>query len=286
MENVVELKLVDGCEEGEGRGLKAGEEGEEHRPGGRCHEERRDGIVRDRRVGSYEEILASIPVPIADGRYGLPVAREILAEYWLFVAQTNRRPTRREFAARVPRWRECFRNFRDLEETTGVVYEKTKKGKKRRDGRLARVKWGERCGLPLFGRSMALEPVNEQGVVLLFGEMAKELGFVIERVGTGYPDCIAARKVGGEWKTVRIEFEFVSSRFDHDPKGCDLVVCWEDDWEECPVEVLALAERARRRSAELGARSAERGTCGTGLLGLFRPGAGGRRIERTGGEGR
>ena len=39
---------------------------------------------------------------------------------------------------------------------------------------------------------------------------------------------------------MRIEFEFVSSRFDHDPSGCDLVVCWEDDWKGCPVEGLEL----------------------------------------------
>lgn len=26
----------------------------------------------------------------------------------------------------------------------------------------------------------------------------------------------------------------------HDPAGCELVVCWEHDWPECPIEVLEL----------------------------------------------
>jgi hypothetical protein len=26
----------------------------------------------------------------------------------------------------------------------------------------------------------------------------------------------------------------------HDPKGCDLIVCWEHNWPECPLEVLEL----------------------------------------------
>lgn len=192
-------------------------------------------------VTSFEQILERVPRARLDGRYFIPGAREILADYWLFVSLTNRRPTRKEFHGRRPRWEGFFSDFRDLERVTGVIFEKTKKGWKRRGG----GKWlGKKCGLPLVGRSMLLEPVNEQGVVLLFGEMARELGFVIERVGTEFPDCVAAKKVGGEWKTVRIEFEFLSSRFDHDPAGCDLVVCWEHDWKGCPVEVMELKGKA------------------------------------------
>jgi len=26
----------------------------------------------------------------------------------------------------------------------------------------------------------------------------------------------------------------------HDLKGCDLIVCWENNWPECPLEVLEL----------------------------------------------
>jgi hypothetical protein len=95
-------------------------------------------------------------------------------------------------------------------------------------------------------RSLQHAPVNEQGVVLLFGMVAHDLGFVVERVQSGYPDCEAKRRVkGGRYERVRIEFEFRSGNFNHPPEGCDLVVCWEHNWRECPVVVLELREELR-----------------------------------------
>jgi hypothetical protein len=108
--------------------------------------------------------------------------------------------------------------------------------------------WSSRGGR-LFGdyisfRGLLHAPVNEQGVVFLFGMLAAELGFVVEMVTTGFPDCEAKRRVGKErWERTRIEFEFQSRNFyshGHDPNGCELVVCWEHNWPECPVEVLEL----------------------------------------------
>jgi hypothetical protein len=26
----------------------------------------------------------------------------------------------------------------------------------------------------------------------------------------------------------------------HDPAGCDIIVCWEHNWPECPLEVVEL----------------------------------------------
>jgi hypothetical protein len=42
-------------------------------------------------------------------------------------------------------------------------------------------------------RQLPREPVNEQGVVLLFGMLAKELGYMIEAAQMGFPDCEAKR---------------------------------------------------------------------------------------------
>lgn len=95
-------------------------------------------------------------------------------------------------------------------------------------------------------RGLQHAPINEQGVVYLFGMVAYELGFAVEGVGTGFPDCEAKRRVsktGDVWERVRVEFEFRSRNFrehGHDPAGCDLVICWEHNWPECPVEVLEL----------------------------------------------
>jgi hypothetical protein len=99
-------------------------------------------------------------------------------------------------------------------------------------------------GAPLNFRGLQHEPVNEQGVVFLFGMVARELGFLVDAVQTGFPDCRAKERAkGGRYVEVDIEFEFKSSHFrdqGHDPKGCDLVVCWEHDWPKCPVRVLEL----------------------------------------------
>jgi hypothetical protein len=99
-------------------------------------------------------------------------------------------------------------------------------------------------GNPIDFRGLRHEPVNEQGVVFLFGMVAKELGYMVEAVQTGYPDCEAKRQVaGGRWQRVRIEFEFESRNFDHPPEGCDIIVCWRHNWPDCPdnIEVLELS---------------------------------------------
>jgi len=46
-----------------------------------------------------------------------------------------------------------------------------------------------------------------------------------------------------------IEFELQSSDFKshkHPADGCDLIVCWEDDWKSCPIEVLELKSAIQR----------------------------------------
>lgn len=99
-------------------------------------------------------------------------------------------------------------------------------------------------GAPVGFRALLFAPVNEQGVVLLFGMVADDLGYGVETVTTGFPDCTARRRVAGDlWESVRVEFEFRSRSFrdhGHDPDGCDVIVCWEHDWPDCPLEVLAL----------------------------------------------
>jgi hypothetical protein len=103
---------------------------------------------------------------------------------------------------------------------------------------------GRQFGEFISFRGLLHAPINEQGVVFLFGMLAAELGFVVEMVTTGFPDCEATRRVGKErWERTRIEFEYQSRNFSshgHDPNGCDLIVCWEHNWPDCPVEVLEL----------------------------------------------
>jgi hypothetical protein len=114
----------------------------------------------------------------------------------------------------------------------------------------ARVAWpkgtGPQFGPPINFRGLRHAPINEQGVVFLFGMVSYELGFIVEAIQAGYPDCEAKRCIdqpNQRWQRVRIEFEFWSSNFKdhaHDPAGCDLIVCWEHDWPDCPLEVVEL----------------------------------------------
>lgn len=65
-----------------------------------------------------------------------------------------------------------------------------------------------------------------------------------------FPDCEAKRLIAPNvWQAVRIEFEYVSKNFalhGHEPAGCDLIVCWEHNWPECPMETLALKIELQR----------------------------------------
>lgn len=98
-------------------------------------------------------------------------------------------------------------------------------------------------------RGIVYEPINEQGVILLFAALCHDLNFMIEGIRSGFPDALLRRKnQKGNWSSCRAEFEFRSSNFNlhkHDPKGCDLIICWENDWKGCPLEVIALKEIAR-----------------------------------------
>jgi hypothetical protein len=120
------------------------------------------------------------------------------------------------------------------------------------DSSMSAPQWERRDGVeygaPIDFRGLRHQPINEQGVVYLFGMVSRELGFLVEAVHQSYPDCEAKRCVNrrlDRWQHVRIEFEYRSSSFrehDHDPIACDLIVCWEHDWHDCPLEVVELRQ--------------------------------------------
>lgn len=102
---------------------------------------------------------------------------------------------------------------------------------------------------PVYGRMMmpyplVCAPVNEMGVVFLFGAVAERLGFWVLRIQTEFPDCEALRMVSEDrLQLVKIEFEQESRNFlkhMHKVDGCDLIVCWKHNWPECPLEVVEL----------------------------------------------
>jgi hypothetical protein len=51
------------------------------------------------------------------------------------------------------------------------------------------------------------------------------------------------------WELVRIEFEYESRNFlkhAHKPGDCDLIVCWKQNWPECPVDVVELRRELKK----------------------------------------
>jgi hypothetical protein len=59
--------------------------------------------------------------------------------------------------------------------------------------------------------------------------VARELGYLVESVQGGFPDCEAKRQIGPtEWHRVRVEFEFQNRNHrehGHAHDGCDVIVC-------------------------------------------------------------
>jgi hypothetical protein len=88
----------------------------------------------------------------------------------------------------------------------------------------------ERLGPAFDTLDLLFEPVDEMGVVYIFARHHRNIGFpFIVKLRRKFPDAIAI-DTKGERKS--IELEFKASNFNHDPKGCDFIVCWIDDVDE------------------------------------------------------
>jgi len=97
-------------------------------------------------------------------------------------------------------------------------------------------------------RGMVYAPLSESGVIYLFGKVAEDLNMYIEEIRPEFPDAIARRFNGKGWEQLRVQFEYQASRFrqrGQDSDRCDLIICWENDWPDCPVELLELRDRIR-----------------------------------------
>jgi len=85
---------------------------------------------------------------------------------------------------------------------------------------------------PLNSLGLLFSPISHEEVMFLFSKMHAKIGFpYITRIQAGYPDVEA---LDNDRSIKRIEIEIYTSRFNHDPKGCDIIVCWENDLEEIP----------------------------------------------------
>src|SRR5258708_5955291 len=165
-------------------------------------------------------------------------------------------------SVRWRRWAEVPRVFREQAEQdpafsgwTDVIEmidahladQKTRILKKQPNLLRGRVVYGTLLGLP----GVAHEPMDETGVILIFGIMAHRLGFTVLRTQQAFPDCEALREYRpGCWQRVAIEFEFESRNFlrhGHKASDCDIIVCWCHNWDDIPkgLEVIELSKVVR-----------------------------------------
>ena len=82
---------------------------------------------------------------------------------------------------------------------------------------------------------------NEQGVVVSFAQQGPEHGFYFASIQTAFPDAI----IWHEGIRYRVEFEYQAKSFlhhQHDVRGCDLIICWYNDYPDSILPVLALSD--------------------------------------------
>jgi len=85
--------------------------------------------------------------------------------------------------------------------------------------------------------------ICENSVIFLFGRIFRFLNF--DDVMIGHEKASDLKLDAWAWDDAEnretvIEFEARSGNFlkdKHDPNKCDLIVCWEHNWEDCPSNI-------------------------------------------------
>jgi hypothetical protein len=257
-----------------------------HNPG--LRELRQMGGVTEAAItkhfGRLSKALAEAGLEAVGSGFEVPMSA-LLLDWAAVVRKLGKVPTAREytetgkyshgpFVSRFANWarvREAFRKFAREEKIEGqwqdvlkLIARREEELRRNREQSGGRRKSPLMEGRPVYGEPMLLPgmahaPVNEAGVMFAFGVLAQRLGFVVKRWQVEFPDCQAAREMAkGQWQDVNVEVEMYSRNFvahKHDPKKCDVIVCWINNWPECPewIEVVELSKEVEKigRSGDL-----------------------------------
>lgn len=94
-------------------------------------------------------------------------------------------------------------------------------------------------------RGMVYAPAEKYGVMFLFARLLDEMGFVIEEIVPNMPRVVARRQIKEGLEKTELAFAFNSSeaRGEGYLNGSDILICWQDDWGDCPCEVIELRSR-------------------------------------------
>jgi hypothetical protein len=91
-------------------------------------------------------------------------------------------------------------------------------------------------------------PQNEAETIALYKLIQNRIGWRIVHLQTAFPDAVIENLNGAR---LTIEFEHVASNFErhgHNSNGCDLVVCWRNDWPDALLPVWALEDCAKEEA--------------------------------------
>ena len=94
--------------------------------------------------------------------------------------------------------------------------------------------------------SLLFEPQNEYETVALFCLLAEELGFLIKRIRSDFPDGLLEQN----GTDVPVEFVLLSSNYRehcHPATFDGTVICWRKDEDLGGIKILSLEEYLRRR---------------------------------------
>jgi len=87
-----------------------------------------------------------------------------------------------------------------------------------------------------------LEPANEAETIAFYQAAQDRWGWRIVHLQREFPDAVIENARG---QVLVVEFEYESRNFyyhGHDPRGCDLVICWRHNWPDAPLPVWALED--------------------------------------------
>jgi len=158
-----------------------------------------------------------------------------------------------------------FPNIEDVDELVSELRAKINKGTcKRWTNNIVTNKnhmFSHFLGERISNKALSNAPTDENGVLFLSGalccagELSGKNGTIshLKLIKTGFPDAIGVQHITGKKlkggcfshieKDVNIEFEFAASNFKdhgHSTDKCDIIICWVNDWTNCPIEIIEL----------------------------------------------
>ena len=197
--------------------------------------------------------------------HGKKYNKELVIEhvYQAFIENGEKQPTEDRIAATGISLKTVYRYFGKTSLAVKAMYDaKNIKQEYNLPVNVAAIKKLDRAGESLRHLPIDLDesPVNEQGVVLLFGKIHFAIGFPsIIKVQPDFPDCKAYSNIGGQYHRANIEFKFKSGSYYRSGRTVEewedkvnYLVCWEHNSKSFnekikTVQVISLKDELKKK---------------------------------------